>query len=178
MFQRWLFLFIFTALSFLTAPLFAEPILMELAVDGTPESPFLDPKVLTFEQNQEYLIILNNDNLFSVHFKFENFGQNIFTHYLKGTSDVSQSSISVPPQTKVLWLFVASTPGEFPLTLNNPVINKDGPLGKIIISALASTEPTPDKTVKTEVKDKKEEKALKSKQVNPPHWQISKREGN
>ena len=176
MFQRWLFLFIFTALSFLTAPLYAEPILMELAVDGTPESPFLDPKVLTFEQNQEYLIILNNDKLFTVHFKFENFGQNIFTHYLKGTSDVSQSSISVPPQTKVLWLFVASTPGEFPLTLNNPIINKDGPLGKIIISALSIPEAiAEDPPAKTKSEEK--EKIPKAKQVNPPHWRISKREG-
>lgn len=135
---RWRILLLLITLLFMTK-LFAlqpAPQLVEVTVN---EALQFTPTTLNFNVNQEYLLVILNENTHDFQFNYGNFGQHVFSQYLNGTASVTSEGFAVAPQSKVVWLFTPHTAGEFVCYLSSPSINFNGEPGKIVIRDLSKS---------------------------------------
>ena len=132
----------------------STPLLVEITLQGSQESPLFTPNEITLDAGQEYLFVLNNEEDYNIIFHYGKLGQSVFTHYLQGSNSVTEDSFTLPAKTKVLWHFVTVDPGEFPFYAGTPSVNGNGKAGKISISGAPDPNmnpvenPTPQKTAK------------------------------
>jgi multicopper oxidase len=113
----------------------ASPILIDLAVSGTQDNPSFTPNQLQFKEGQEYLLVVTNEQSYGVTFHYNKFGQSLLTHYLQGTSSVTQDSMMLLPHSKIFWHFVPLKKGEYVFHAANASLNQKGADGKIVIEA-------------------------------------------
>ncbi len=110
-----------------------SPTLIALGVNETPK--------LELTTGVDYLIMINNENPHGTNFYFGEFAQNVFTHYLQGSSSVTQDSIAVPSHAKVLWLFSPTKAGEYDYYAIDGSNDQKGQKGKIVVKQAESTFP-------------------------------------
>lgn len=141
------------------APVIAlSPTLVDLGVNDT--------KVLNFTTGVNYLLVLDNDNPHGTSFYFGEFAQSVLTQYLQGAANVSQDSLTVPSNAKVLWLFSPTQAGEFEYYAVNGSSDQKGDKGKIKIKLAESTQPQ-DKQAQGETQHTVEAKVESAAQVEP-----------
>lgn len=109
------------------------PVLHEINIEGSVSAPEILLAPLSLELKKEYLFVVNNTHPVAFNIQFDKFGQHVFTRYLQGSSNVSQESINVLPNGKVLWHFTASLPGEFSLYVVNPATMQQSEKRKLVI---------------------------------------------
>uniref|UniRef100_A0A0Q9YYB0 Proteinase inhibitor I42 chagasin domain-containing protein n=2 Tax=Candidatus Berkiella aquae TaxID=295108 RepID=A0A0Q9YYB0_9GAMM len=107
-----------------------NPSLIDLRVNDTTE--------LRFTTGVDYLLVIDNDNPHGTSWYFGEFAQSILTQYLQGAANVTQDSLTVPSNAKVLWLFSPHQPGEFDYYAINGSSSQKGARGKIIITLAES----------------------------------------
>lgn len=114
------------------------PILVDAVVVDAMEGPFLEPAEFNFQPGQEYVLVLQNENDYSVNFYYDKFGQDVLTLFLQGTPDVFQTGFGIPSHSRVLWHFSPSPNklGEYAFYLSNTAMNRQGKNGKILIGSL------------------------------------------
>lgn len=100
-----------------------------------------DSKPLEFTTGVEYLLVLHNENQHGTSFYFGEFAQSVFTHYLQGSASVTQESIAVPSNGKVLWLFSPTKAGEYDYYAIDGSNDQKGPKSKIVVKLAESTFP-------------------------------------
>ena len=128
-------LLLFSLLLTLSFAAFATqaPILHDIEIEGSPESPQLSISDLKLEVNHEYLFVINNPHGVPLVFQYEKLGQNVTTQYLQGSPSVTQESINLLPNGKVLWHFMTTAEGEFTVYVINPSLMQKGETRKISI---------------------------------------------
>lgn len=109
------------------------PTLHDIEIEGSPANPQLSFHDLKLEINHEYLFVLNNTHPVPFVFQFEKLGQHVATRYLQGSPSVTQESLNVLPNAKVIWHFLATSSGEFTVHLINPSTLQKGEARKIVI---------------------------------------------
>lgn len=117
------------------------PILIDLTVTGTMDTPGFEPLQLNFHTAQEYVLVITNDKPYSIVFHCGKFGQQISTYLLQGTPNVNQESITLMPTSKVTWHFIPQQEGQFKFYASIPGANQAGKAGEILIKNL-SNDPT------------------------------------
>lgn len=131
----------FTLLGWIIAPVWANPaptpLLIDMVLQASAQGPKPEPLQLNFEQGQEYLLVITNESINAINLYFEAFGQKVFTYYLQGTPNVSQESLGIPGQAKVLWHFAPQQSGEFVFYASESSHHQQGPKGKMVIKALS-----------------------------------------
>ncbi len=135
-----------------------SPTLVDLGVNDT--------KILHFTTGVDYLLLIDNDNPHGTSFYFGEFAKNVLTHYLQGAANVSQDSLTVPSNAKVLWLFSPTQAGEFEYYAVNGSSDQKGDKGKIKIKLAESTQPQ-DKQAQGETQHTVEAKVESAAQVEP-----------
>lgn len=111
----------------------AAPLLQDIEIEGSPGNPQLSIQELKLEINHEYLFLINNPLAVPLVFQFEKLGQHVATRYLQGSPSVTQESINLMPNGKVLWHFLTTLPGEFSVYIINPSSMQKGETRKIVI---------------------------------------------
>jgi hypothetical protein len=129
------YLFLLTVLLGLafTARASEAPVLHDIEIEGSAGNPQLSIQDLKLEVNREYLFVINNPLAVSLVFQFEKLGQHVATRYLQGSPSVTQESVNVLPNSKVIWHFVTTMPGEFTVYIINPSLMQKGETRKIAI---------------------------------------------
>ncbi|MBS0287961.1 MAG: hypothetical protein JSR17_11730 [Proteobacteria bacterium] len=131
-------IFIFTLLSLqLTNQVIAnQPLLLDVKVVGGAQSPLFEPQNFTLDAGQDYLLVITNSNNDSITFDFGNFGQQVFTRSINGTSSVTQQSLVINGNSKVQWHFSPQNKGEYTYYAINTGLNARGVPGKIVVNKL------------------------------------------
>lgn len=137
-------LFWITNLLLINIAFAAEPTLLDLKVVGTVDKPDFEPQKLELKEGQPYLLVVINDNPYSASFHFDKLSQALSTQYMKGSPNVSQGSLLVLPNSKVLWQFIPKSGGDFEYYAVNTSFNQPGPKNKITIKPLEEPVKLPD----------------------------------
>lgn len=146
-------------LALLGQPVSANtPHLIDVTIEGSFEAPMLSSTELQFDVGSSYLLVLTNNNPFTVSFHYGKFGQNVFTHYIQGISNLTQESLVINPHSKLFWHFIPKEAGEFAFHTNNNGFNQQGREGKIIVTKIEKETKTADVTQAQTVEAKPEEK--------------------
>lgn len=95
----------------------------------------------------DYLIMINNDNPHGTSFYFGEFAQGVLTHYLQGAASVSQDSIDVPANAKVLWHLSPTKVGDYAYYAVNGSSDQKGDKGKISVKLAEGTSAAPQAQV-------------------------------
>ncbi|MCS5708373.1 hypothetical protein CC99x_005580 [Candidatus Berkiella cookevillensis] len=122
----------------------SDPTLIDYKVSGSGHSPYFSPENVVLILGRPYVLIIENDFDNAINFVFEKFGSTVYTHYLQGVSGMSQQNMTIPPHTKVTWMFEANQPGEFLVYAMNMGVGQKGEPSKLIVKSLReSAKPLP-----------------------------------
>ncbi len=112
----------------------AQPLLIDVKIIGSAQSPLFEPQNFTLDVGQDYLFVISNEGTDSISFDYGNFGQKVLTHSMQGTSSMTQQSIVINPNSKVQWLFSPQLSGEYTYHAINTSLNSKGNAGKITVN--------------------------------------------
>ncbi len=138
----------------------AQPLLVDVKIIGSSQSPVFEPQNLIFDIEQDYLLVISNDGFDSISFDYGDFGQKVMTRSMQGASSMTQQSVVINPKSKVQWHFSPQADGEYTYHAVNTALNTKGNPGKIIVNKsktqLTKTESATqaDDDVKQDLKEK------------------------
>ncbi len=139
MIKRILFCLVLGSLSL--APCYAaEPLLIDVRIIGSAQSPRFEPQHLQFDAGQDYLLVISNNADDSITFEYGNFGQQVFTRGIMGTSSMTQQSLVISGKSKVQWHFSPKDSGEYTYYATNTAQNSRGVPGKITVNKIEEPE--------------------------------------
>lgn len=110
-----------------------QPALIDYKIAGNEQAPYFIPEVLNLHVGTPYLLVIDNPFDNNINFIYDKLGQVTYTHYLQGVSGASQSSMSIPAQSKITWLLEINQPGEFFIYAMNMGSGQRGPASKLIV---------------------------------------------
>lgn len=129
-------LMLFTTHLLIAHALPSDPTLIDYKVSGSGHSPYFSPENVVLILGRPYVLIIENDFENPINFVFEKFGSTVYTHYLQGVSGMSQQNMTIPPRTKVTWMFEVNQPGEFLVYAMNMGAGQKGEPSKLIVKSL------------------------------------------
>ncbi len=113
MFKNGFFVFWFVLSAFMsTVSSAAVPELIDLNLIGPKEGAYFEPDTLELIEGDNYLLVISNPYDRSYDFKAPTFAGAIVTQYIQGSPSVTQSSVTIAPNSKVQWLFRVTKSGQ------------------------------------------------------------------
>ena len=154
----------FLSYSTLSVCFAAEPLLIDVKIIGSAQSPRFEPQHLALDAGQDYLLVISNNGDDSITFEYGQFGQQVFTRGITGTSSMTQQSLVISGKSKVQWHFSPKDGGEYSYYAINTAQNSRGVPGKITVNKIE-----PPQTMVEGKKSQDEEDAVneKSKRKKP-----------
>ena len=129
-------LMLFTTHLLMAHAMPSDPTLIDYKVSGSGHAPYFSPENVVLVLGRPYVLIISNDFDNAINFVFEKFGSTVYTHYLQGVSGMSQQSMTIPPHTKVTWMFETNQAGEFLVYAMNMGVGQKGEASKLIVKSL------------------------------------------
>ncbi len=91
----------------------AIPELIDIQVKGDAQHVFFEPSKIELESDQDVLFVIENPHAFHCQFVSQTLADGIITQYIQGSGSVTFESISIPPHSKVQWVFQTQMPGKY-----------------------------------------------------------------
>ena len=114
------------------------PELIDISIKKNHQGLYLEPAEIKINQDDPYLMVINNEADCAIDFIYGEFGRSVSTLFLDGVLGLHQYGLNIPIKTKVTWHFVSKTPGEFKYQLIKAGEAQISGEGKWMIDGLTS----------------------------------------
>ena len=89
------------------------PNLVDINIAGQPSEPYFLPNKITINLDEQVLLVIDNPYDRHYSFGYDGFGQAVHTHFIQNSPNVSTSTVSLKPRSKVMWLLTPIKEGKY-----------------------------------------------------------------